>query len=105
MTFESLLIGSLSGVIVLFIINGFKFEFTIFTFIMSLLTALNSFGFTYCSFKALGHINLSKFSLFSMLGGMLLPFIQGILFYNEPLTTGKILCFVIIVFSLFLTVK
>ena len=44
MTFESMFIGSLAGVLVLFIINGFKFEFTFFTFIMVLLTTLNNLG-------------------------------------------------------------
>ena len=40
-----------------------------------------------------------------MLGGMLLPFFQGILFYNEGITLGKILCVIIIGFSLLLTIK
>ena len=105
MTFESMFIGSLAGLFVLFIINGFKFEFTFFTFIMVLLTTLNNLAFTYCSFKALKSINLSVFSLFTMLGGMLLPFFQGILFYNEGITLGKILCVILIGFSLLLTIK
>ena len=57
-------IGSLSSVIVLLIINGFKFEFTIFTLIMAVLASISGFAFTYCSFKALGSINLSLYSLF-----------------------------------------
>ena len=44
MTFESMFIGSLAGLLVLFIINGFKFEFSLFTFIMVLLTTLNNLG-------------------------------------------------------------
>lgn len=80
--------GSLASVVVLLIINGFKFEFTPFTLIMSILATINGFIFTYCSFKALGSINLSLYSIFSMLGGMVLPFIQGILFYNEKITVA-----------------
>ena len=97
--------SSITGLIALLIINGFIFEYTHYTLIMSIITSVNGFLFTFCTLKALNKINLSLYSVFSMLGGMVLPFLTGILFYNEPLTTGKILCFVIIVFSLFLTVK
>jgi drug/metabolite transporter (DMT)-like permease len=40
-----------------------------------------------------------------MLGGMALPFVAGILFYNEKLTLGKGICFAIITVALLLTVK
>ena len=96
---------TIAGLIVLVIINGFKLEFTTFTFIMALLVSLNSFGFTFCSFKALGMINLSVYSLFSMLGGMVLPFMQGIIFFGESITVAKVVCFVLICIALFLTVE
>lgn len=102
---ESSCIGALAGIIVLFIINGIKFEFTLFTAIMSLLTALNGICFTYLSFKSLDTTNLSLYSLFSMLGGMLLPFAQGIIFYGEEITVAKVLCVVFIMAALALTIK
>ena len=105
MTFESMFIGSIAGLLILFIINGFRIEFTWFTLIIVLITTLNNLFFTYCSFKALKHINLSIFSLFTMLGGMLLPFLQGLLFYNEELTIGKLICVILIIISLLLTIK
>lgn len=101
---ESSLIGSLAGLAVLVIINGFQFELTPFTLVMALLSALNSLGFTFCSFRALEHINLSLFSLFSMLGGMVLPFLQGILFYKEDITVAKVVCFLFIFAALLMTV-
>ncbi len=97
--------SSLAGLVVLLIINGFRVEFTWFTLVMALLTALNGFGFTFCAFKALGSINLSLYSLFSMLGGMVLPFLQGILFYGEDITVAKVVCFVFICVALALTVE
>ena len=99
------LTSSLAGLLVLLIINGFRFEFTWFTLIMAMLTALNGFGFTFCAFRALGSINLSLYSLFSMLGGMVLPFLQGILFYGEKITVAKAVCFVFICAALALTVE
>jgi drug/metabolite transporter (DMT)-like permease len=72
--------------------------------IMASVTALNGFGFTLCSFKSLGIINLSLYSLFSMLGGMVLPFLQGILFYAEPVTVANLACLVLITLALLVTV-
>ncbi len=97
--------SSVAGLLGLILINGFKLEFTPFTFIMALLVTMNGIGFTFCSFKALGIINLSLFSLFSMLGGMLLPFLQGIIFFGEGITLAKIICVILITVALILTVE
>ena len=98
-------VGSLVGFVFLMIVNGFKFEFTPFTLIMAILASINGFAFTFCSFKALDRINLSLYSLFSMLGGMVLPFLQGILFYGEKITVAKAVCFLFITVALVLTVE
>lgn len=97
--------SSIAGLASLIIINGFKLEFTPFTAIMAFLSALNGIAFTFCSFKALGIINLSLFSLFSMLGGMMLPFLQGIVFFGEGITLAKIVCVILITAALVLTVE
>ena len=75
---EAACIGGVVGIVVLLLINGFSFEITPFTLLMAVLSSLNGIAFTFFSFKALGVINLSLFSLFAMLGGMLLPFFQGV---------------------------
>ena len=93
------------GIIILFIINGFSVEYTHFTLICATASALVSLFYSICSLKALAKINLSLYSLFAMLGGMVLPFVQGIIFYNEELTTGKIICFALITVALALTVN
>ena len=102
---EFTLFGSLVGIIVLFAFNGLVLEITPFALMMSLVSALNGFAFSFCGFKALGSINLSLYSLFSMLGGMLLPFVQGIVFYGEDITLPKVLCFLFICAALVLTVE
>ena len=99
------LIGSLAGFVVLLLVNGLKLECTPFTLIMAILSSLNGFAFTFCSFKALDRINLSLYSLFSMLGGMMLPFLQGILFYGEKMSLAKWVCFTLITIALVLTVE
>lgn len=97
--------GSIVGIAVLFAFNGLVFEVTPYALLMSLIAALNGFAFTFCGFKALGSINLSVYSLFSMLGGMMLPFVQGIVFYGEKITVAKVLCFALICVALVLTVE
>lgn len=102
---ESALVGSIAGLIALVAINGFKFEFTPFTFIMALASSINGILFTFFGFKALDTINLSLYSLFSMLGGMALPFLQGIFFYGEDVTLAKVVCFAFIAVSLLFTIE
>lgn len=102
---EAACIGSVAGIIVLLAIDGFTFEYTWFTLLMAFLTALNGMAFTFCSFRALDYINLSLFSLFSMLGGMVLPFFQGILFYDEEFTLAKSVCVVFIIAALLCTLE
>lgn len=97
--------SSLVGFVILFIINGFKFEFTWFSLLMAFFAALDSIGYTYFSLKSLGRINLSLYSMFSMLGGMILPSVVGILFYNEELTVGKGICYALLMLSLLLSSK
>ena len=102
---ESAFIGSCAGLIVLLAAGGLHIEITLFTLVMALLSSLNGLAFTFCAFRALDRINLSLFSLFSMLGGMVLPFLQGILFFNEPLTWGKCICLAFITVALTITVS
>ena len=102
---EAACIGALAGLIVMLAVNGFAFSFTGFTLLMATWSALNGLAFTVCSFRALKHINLSLFSVFAMLGGMLLPFLQGIFFYGEAFTVAKGVCVVFVCLALVCTVE
>lgn len=96
---------NLAGLVTLLIINRFRLEYTPFTLLMAFFVGLDGILFLYCSLKAFAVINLSLYSVFSMLGGMVLPFVLGVVFYDEALTAGKILCFVFTAAALALTVK
>ena len=102
---ESTCVGALAGLVVLLAVNGFAFEYTPFTLLTATLSAVNGIAFTFCSFRALDYINLSLFSVFAMLGGMALPFFQGILFYDEKFTIAKGICLLFIMIALALTVE
>ncbi len=100
----SLLTGSV-GVVVLFAASGFRVEFTWFSLLIAIWMAVNTLAFTFCTLKALNKINLSLYSVFAMLGGMMLPFAAGLMFFDEEMTVGKGICVVLVAAALFLTVK
>lgn len=86
-------------------INGFVWRWSWFSAGMALIRAAMDVTFGYCSIQALACANLSVYSTFSMLGGMLLPFIYGVSFAGEPFTLPKLLCCMLISLALFLTVQ
>lgn len=104
-TFAFSFLSSSAGFLCLLAINRFRLEWTPFTALCALASALNSLLYTVCSLKALSKINLSLYSLFSMLGGMLLPFLLGLIFYGEDLTVGKVVCVIFIGVALALSVS
>ena len=97
-------IYSIVGGLFIFALNGFEFEFNWFTVGIAAAAAANSILYIFCSLKAFERISLSMYSLFAMLGGMLLPFLTGLIFFDEALTVGKILCVGLIFLALTLTV-
>lgn len=96
---------NVAGLLVLLIINGFRVEFTPFTLLLAFLWSINSLVLSFCSFKAFEKVNLSVYSLFSQLGGMMLPFFAGVLLFDEKLTAGSVICFVLVLISLLFTIK
>lgn len=92
------------GALILWAINKFRFEFTPFSFIVALVAATNLICYNVCSIKALGKVNLSMFSVFAMLGGMILPSVAGLVFFDESMTLGKGICMTLTVVALVLTI-
>lgn len=95
--------GALTGMIILSAASGFSFGSTPFSLIMAVITAINCGAVSYCGLKALGKVNLSVYSLYMMTGGMVLPCVVGIAFFDERVTAGKILCIVFIIAALFIS--
>ena len=98
-------LGALMSIPMLLAMNGFKFEYTHFSLIMSVIVFINALLFTLCSLKSFSIVNLSVYSLLSMLGGMILPVIAGVLFFGEQMTVGIGVCVLFITVSLFLGVS
>lgn len=98
------LFASLISFVVLMIINRLKLSFSVFSACMALVYAIISILYNIIAIKSLGMVNLSVFSVFAMLGGMVLPSVFGIAFYDESVTVLKTLSFVMIAVALFFAV-
>lgn len=92
-------------VIMMLFISRFKVTVTLFSFVLSVFYAGACILMTYFSMKAFAVANLSVYSVFSMLGGMILPFLLGVGFYDEKLTVFKGFCCGLIVVSVLLNLK
>lgn len=103
--FEFTFYRSVVIVIMMLVISGFKIIITPVSILFSVLNASACILMTYFSMKAFAVANLSVYSVFSMLGGMLLPFILGVGFYNEKLSVFKVICCVLIIVSVLLNLK
>lgn len=78
---------------------------TVFSLTIAAVTAGRGVSCDYFSIAALARVNLSLYSVFLMLGGMLLPFLYGVLFLGESLTIGKIACVMLIIGAMALSVE
>lgn len=103
---EFTLYKSIVIVVMMLIISGFKItSVSLFSVGLAVVYAAACILMTYFSMKAFAVANLSVYSVFSMLGGMLLPFLTGVGFYNEELTAFKIVCCVLIMVSVLLNLR
>lgn len=98
------LIAAAIGAVLMLALNGFTLEFSWFSALLALGSATVNILYTYASIQAFAVANLSMYSMFAMLGGMLLPYVLGICLGEELKLTGMLCCLLITV-SLLLTVE
>lgn len=92
--------GSLLCAVLFFAIGGFRLQFSLFSFLIGIgLSVLNLCSTLVC-FKAYEKGNVSLFTMFRMQGGMLLPFLYGIVFAENIPTDFQIIGIFVMVISL-----
>lgn len=97
------IISGLASALVFLAVLGFKPAFTGFSVGMSFLQTSCTTAYTLIGFLILKHGTLSLYTLFLMTGGMMLPYIFGVIFLDEQLTAWRVAGLVVITISLFLT--
>lgn len=92
----------LFSVIIFFFINGCRFEFTAFSGILALVMTSLAILYTLLGFKILAEGGTAYYSFFLMTGGMVVPYIWGMLFLEEAFSPWRLLGLFLIVGSAFL---
>ena len=84
-----LVITSVVGTLLYLAVGLFRVEFSWFSFIWATVLAVIMIPYYMLGIKVLSLGSLAIYSMFMMLGGMLVPFFYGILFLNEDISWGK----------------
>ena len=90
------LLTGLFTTVIFFGLCGFKVEFSLFSLLVAMGTALCGTAYNVISFRILKSGGMALYSMFLMMGGMLLPYIFGVIFLDEKLTLLRILGLVVI---------
>ena len=91
--FFNSLLGLITAVI-FFCINGFKLDFSLYSFVMAGLMSALVMCYNIIGFRLLRSGTMAMYTLFLMTGGMVLPYIWGLLLLNEDfslLRTGGLI--------------
>lgn len=102
---SGLIFNSLSGAlkaVVFIVINGFHVEFSIFSLIMAALTVVFSGTYTLLGFKIMSHGKISVYTFFLMLGGMIFPYLFGLLFLTEKFNWLRTIGLLLMVVSIYI---
>ena len=98
-----LIVTSLIGMLLFLFIGGFHVQTTRISVILAVLFALVMIPYYMIGIRVLSLGSLAIYSMFMMLGGMLVPFFYGIIFLHETISIGKILGTVLL--SLFIILQ
>ncbi len=99
----SLTFTSLSGLLtalLFFCVNGFSLHVTPISLLYGCGIAVLCLTYNLIGFRIFTMGSLSIYTLFLMLGGMILPYFYGVLALNEPVTVARIVGLVILILSL-----
>ena len=99
----SLLFTALSGLttaLLFFCIGGFRLSVTPYSLLMAAIIAVLCCLYTLIGFKMFALGNMSVYTMFLMLGGMLLPYLYGVFWLNEDITVCRILGVILLALSM-----
>lgn len=93
-------LGSCFSIIMLVLTGLGEITFSLFSLIVAFIAAACNIILNVMTVKVLSVANLTLFSLFSQIGGMLLPSVVSIIFYGEAFTLNKIICMILLMIAL-----
>ena len=84
-------------------VNGFAVKFSFYAIIMAACMSICLLSYTILGFKVLKEGNMAFYTMFLMTGGMVVPYVWGVLFLNESLSVLRVLGLLIIVAAIILS--
>lgn len=91
------MLSGLFTAVIFFTLSGFQLEFSWFSLLMAAGMSLCAMTYSIIGFQILKSGGMALYSIFLMLGGMLLPYLFGVLFLEEALTLWRIIGVVLII--------
>lgn len=98
------LISGIVGALICLIVNGFVINFSVYSLIYALLFAFVMIFYNLISVLILSIGNVAIYSMFMMMGGMMVPFFYGVVFLQEPVSIAKAIGFILLTAFLILQV-
>ncbi len=105
-TYAGLFFNAASGLftaIIFWGVNRFAISFSVYSLIMVFIWSGLVAIYMMIGFRILKSGNMSYYTLFLMTGGMVVPYIWGVLFLNEPLTLMRTIGIMLIILSIVIT--
>ena len=103
---SSLLFNSVLGLataIIFFAVNKFKLSFSPYSAFTAMLMSTLMMTYNIMGFRILKQGSMAIYSLFLMTGGMVLPYIWGLMFLNEPFSAFRTIGLIVIICGVFLS--
>lgn len=93
--------------VIFFALSGFLLEFSLYSLILAFFMSLFNALYIIVGFRILKTNSMALYSVFLMSGGMLLPYIFGVAFLDEPLTILRVggIVLILVAVTLFNKVK
>ena len=85
------------------VINGMKLEITLFSLIMAVLQTFFSTSYTIIGLKIMKYEKMALYIVFLMTGGMIIPYIWGLLFLGEAFSVLRTIGLIVIAVAVVIT--
>jgi drug/metabolite transporter (DMT)-like permease len=102
----NIITGAFTAVLFFFIngfMNGFSLHFTSFSWLMAFLLLLFCGGYALIGFKIIAMGDIAVYTLFLMLGGMMLPYFFGLIFREEQFSYLRLAGLILMVIAIALS--
>ncbi len=93
-------ISGLATALIFLAVNGFKLHITLFSILMATLQSMAFVGYTMLGFKIMEKENVSNYTFFLMTGGMIVPYVFGLMFLSEEKNALHFVGLILIVLAL-----